>query len=41
MQRVLLVVPSYNEEANIERVIEDLKKHPELEKILNKPVITP
>lgn len=34
MQRVLLVVPSYNEEANIERVIEDLKKHPELDYIV-------
>ncbi|MBT9778366.1 glycosyltransferase [Clostridium sp. MCC353] len=34
MQKVLLVVPSYNEEANIERVIEDLKRHPELDYIV-------
>ena len=34
MQRVLLVIPSYNEEANIERVVEELKQHPELDYIV-------
>lgn len=34
MQKVLLVVPSYNEEVNIERVVEELKKHPEFDYIV-------
>lgn len=34
MQRVLLVIPSYNEEANIQRVVEELKQHPELDYIV-------